>query len=69
VVNTGGPELATIGTGDVLAGMTAALLAGGEDPVVAARSAAYWHGRAGAEIARTRVVTAMRLVDEIGALR
>ncbi len=69
VVNTGGPELATIGTGDVLAGMTAALLAGGEAPVVAARSAAYWHGRAGAEIARTRVVTAMRLVNEIGAMR
>ncbi len=47
VVNTGGPELATIGTGDVLAGMTAALLATGSDPVVAARSAALlaWKGR------------------------
>jgi hydroxyethylthiazole kinase-like uncharacterized protein yjeF len=40
LVNTGGPELATIGTGDVLAGMTAALLAGGHDPAVAARAAA-----------------------------
>jgi hydroxyethylthiazole kinase-like uncharacterized protein yjeF len=69
VVNTGGPELATIGTGDVLAGMTAALLAGGHDPAVAARSAAYWHGRAGADLARTRVVTALRLVEEIGAFR
>jgi ADP-dependent NAD(P)H-hydrate dehydratase / NAD(P)H-hydrate epimerase len=69
VVNTGGPELATIGTGDVLAGMTAALFATGCDPVVAARSAAYWHGRAGADLARTRVVTASQLVEEIGALR
>jgi ADP-dependent NAD(P)H-hydrate dehydratase / NAD(P)H-hydrate epimerase len=69
LVNTGGPELATIGTGDVLAGMTAALLAGGHDPVVAARAAAYWHGRAGADLARTRVVTALRLVEEIGEFR
>lgn len=69
VINTGGPELATIGTGDVLAGMTAALLAGGHDPVQAARSAAYWHGRAGADLARTRVVTALGLVEEIGAIR
>ena len=69
LINTGGPELATIGTGDVLAGMTAALLAGGHDPVVAARGAAYWHGRAGAELARTRVVTALHLVEEIGEFR
>jgi hydroxyethylthiazole kinase-like uncharacterized protein yjeF len=69
VVNTGGPELATIGTGDVLAGMSAALLARGLDPAVAARSAAYWHGRAGSGLATTRVVTAPRLVEEIGALR
>ncbi len=69
LVNTGGPELATIGTGDVLAGMTAALLAGGHDPLVAARSAAYWHGRAGADLAMTRVVTAPRLVEEIGVIR
>ena len=69
LVNSGGPELATIGTGDVLAGMTAALLAAGHDPVEAGRSAAYWHGRAGADLARTRVVTAPRLVDEIGKFR
>jgi hydroxyethylthiazole kinase-like uncharacterized protein yjeF len=69
LVNTGGPELATIGTGDVLAGMTAALLAGGHDPAVAGRAAAYWHGRAGADLARTRVVTALRLVEEIGEVR
>jgi NAD(P)H-hydrate epimerase len=69
LVDTGGPELATIGTGDVLAGMVAALLAGGHDPVVAARAAAYWHGRAGADLARTRVLTALRLVEEIGVIR
>ncbi len=49
--------------------MTAALLAAGHDPVEAGRSAAYWHGRAGADLARTRVVTALRLVDEIGKFR
>jgi hydroxyethylthiazole kinase-like uncharacterized protein yjeF len=69
LVNTGGPELATIGTGDVLAGMTAALLATGHDPVAAARAAAFWHGRAGAALANTRVVTALRLVEEIGVTR
>jgi hydroxyethylthiazole kinase-like uncharacterized protein yjeF len=69
VVNTGGPELATIGTGDVLAGMTAALLAAGQEPLVASRSAAYWHGRAGADLAKTRVVTALRLLEEIGVFR
>jgi hydroxyethylthiazole kinase-like uncharacterized protein yjeF len=69
LVNTGGPELATIGTGDVLAGMTAALLAAGHGPVEAARSAAYWHGRAGADLASTRVVTALRLVEAIGEFR
>ena len=69
LVNTGGPELATIGTGDVLAGMTAALLAGSHDPLVAARAAAFWHGRAGAHLARTRIVTAIRLVEEIGVFR
>ena len=44
VVNPGGPELATIGTGDVLAGMIGALLAVEVDPAVAARSAATGMG-------------------------
>ncbi|MFP4554954.1 MAG: NAD(P)H-hydrate dehydratase, partial [Actinomycetota bacterium] len=52
LVNTGGPELATIGTGDVLAGMIAALWARGLQPGEAAISAAYWHGVAGRELAR-----------------
>ncbi len=65
-VVSGGPELATIGTGDVLAGMIAALLARGLGADAAARSAAHWHGRAGAALAATRSVTAEALAAEIG---
>lgn len=66
VVTSGGPELATIGTGDVLAGLIAALWAGGLDAETAARSAAFWHGVAGADLSRRRVVTAEDLVRTIG---
>jgi NAD(P)H-hydrate epimerase len=45
---TGGPELATAGTGDVLTGALAALLAEKMDPFAAACSAVYVHGLAGA---------------------
>ena len=65
-VDSGGPELATIGTGDVLAGMIGALVARGLDPEVAARSAAYRHGVAGKHLASATSVTAMGLLDEIG---
>ena len=67
IIDTGGPELATIGTGDVLAGMIGALLARGLDGPGAARSAAYWHGVAGRTL-RQRVgsVTADALVAEVG---
>lgn len=44
---SGGPELSTAGTGDVLAGMLTALLARGLAPNLAARVAVYWHGEAG----------------------
>jgi NAD(P)H-hydrate epimerase len=55
VVNpTGGPELATAGTGDVLTGAIAALLAGGMEPFEAAWCAAYVHGRGG-ELAAARL--------------
>lgn len=48
VVNpTGGSELATAGTGDVLTGAVAALLAAGVEPFDAAWAAAYVHGVAG----------------------
>lgn len=66
LVNTGGPELATAGSGDVLAGMLAALWARGLDARTAAISAAYWHGVAAADLSRKTAVTADRLVDHVG---
>jgi len=65
IVTSGGPELATIGTGDVLAGMIGALAAGGIDLEVAARSGAYHHGVAGRRLAARRTVTAEALVAEV----
>ena len=48
VVNpTGGPELATAGTGDVLTGVIGALLAEGLDPASAAAAGVFVHGLAG----------------------
>jgi len=48
IVNlSGGPALATAGTGDVLAGMIGALLAQGLEPLEAGVLGAYVHGRAG----------------------
>jgi len=53
VVNpTGGPELASAGTGDVLTGAVAALLAAGLPPFEAAWAAVYTHGVAGGLAAR-----------------
>ena len=65
VVREGGPELATIGTGDVLAGWVASLWARGLSPDAAARSAAFWHGRAGAALSARRTVTADALSEEV----
>jgi hydroxyethylthiazole kinase-like uncharacterized protein yjeF len=50
---TGGPFLATGGTGDVLTGMIAGLLARGLGAADAASAAAYVHGVAGAAAAET----------------
>jgi hydroxyethylthiazole kinase-like uncharacterized protein yjeF len=44
---TGTPALATAGSGDVLAGLCGALLAGGLDPFDAGSVAAWLHGLAG----------------------
>jgi NAD(P)H-hydrate epimerase len=60
VTLSGGPALATAGTGDVLAGMVGALLAQGVDPFDAGALAAFLHGRAGdhaaAELTETCVI-------------
>jgi NAD(P)H-hydrate epimerase len=48
----GGPELATGGTGDVLAGAIASLLAQGLPPAEAARAGVFVHGVAGDDLAR-----------------
>ena len=53
---TGTPALATAGTGDVLTGIIATLLAQGLPPIDAARVGAYWHGRAGSIAAVARPV-------------
>lgn len=67
LVITGGPELATIGTGDVLSGMIGALWARGLDPMTAAVSGAYWHGRAGRDLSLEGTVTADSLADHIAS--
>ena len=65
LVNAGGPELASIGTGDVLAGMVGALWARGLSPIEVATSAAYWHGRAAADVFKSATVTAPDLIQAI----
>lgn len=68
VVTSGSADLATMGTGDVLAGMIAALIARGMAPEAAARAAAHRHGQAGRRRAAVTSVTASGLIDEIGRL-
>lgn len=50
VVNSGTTALATAGTGDVLAGLIAATIARGHEPLEAAALAAHLHGVAGARL-------------------
>ncbi len=51
---SGGPELGTAGTGDVLAGLLTALLARGISGWHAAQIAVFWHGKAG-QIAKEKL--------------
>ena len=51
---SGGPELATAGTGDVLTGTCASYLAAGLDPFTATWASAYVHGAAGSLAAASR---------------
>jgi hydroxyethylthiazole kinase-like uncharacterized protein yjeF len=67
LISSGGRELATIGTGDVLTGMVAAFLARGLPPGEAAASATYWHGLAGRHLSERGVLTADDLVGIVGS--
>ena len=62
---TGTPWLATAGSGDVLSGLTAALLAGGVEPTLAAATAAYLHGRAGQLAAGGAPTSAAAVLDAL----
>lgn len=68
---TGGPALATAGTGDVLAGLTGGLLAQRFDPVQATLAAVWLHGRAGEERAAGLVAGDLpaRAADQLAKLR
>jgi NAD(P)H-hydrate epimerase len=66
IVNTtGGPALATAGTGDVLTGVIASLLAQGVEPLLAAATAAYVHGRAAEVAPNAPDIVASDLVDAL----
>lgn len=66
IVDVGGPELATIGTGDVLAGTIAAFVGTNEDALVATASAAYVHGLAGADAASQTTPTVLDVLHSLG---
>ena len=68
VNSTGGPALATAGTGDVLAGLCAGLLAQGQSPVRAAVSALYLGGAAADRYGKTRHPHAMQATDMLDEL-
>lgn len=65
---SGTPELATAGTGDVLAGLIGSLLAGGVPPGEAAAAGAYLHGLAGRQAARGGAVTAVEVAAALRAV-
>jgi len=64
--STGNPGMATAGSGDVLGGMIASLLAQGQPPPIAAACAVWLHGRAG-DIAASKSCAASLLAGDIAA--
>ena len=68
---TGGPALATAGTGDVLAGLLGGLLAQHFDPWQATLAATWLHGRAGEgrDVGLVAGDIAKRAADELAKLR
>jgi NAD(P)H-hydrate epimerase len=65
---TGNPVLATAGSGDVLSGVIAALLAQTEDPFLSACAGAWVHGRAAELVAAERGVRGTTLQELLAAL-
>lgn len=65
---TGNPGMATGGSGDVLTGAVAALIAQGLDPARAAAAGAYIHGLAGDLAAREKGMTGLIAGDIVSAL-
>ena len=68
VNDTGNPGMATGGTGDVLTGLTAALLGQGLEPFAAAQLAVYLHGSAGDLVRDALGETALIAADLLESL-
>ena len=68
VIHAGNAALAKAGTGDVLTGMIAGLLARGLGPFDAAAAAAYLHGRIADEWIKTNDPSTLRASDLVDAI-
>jgi len=69
VNSTGNPGMAKGGSGDVLAGLLAGLLAQRIEPFRAAKAAVWLHGKAGDLVAAKNTEVAMTATDLIDAFR
>lgn len=71
VNTTGNPAMAMAGTGDMLCGIIASLVAQGVNPYDAAKMGVYLHGKAGdlaSEKISTRGINVDDMIDQLGAL-
>lgn len=68
VCAAGTPVLAAAGSGDILGGVAATLLAQGMEPLAAAAAAAWAHGSAGERANAGRTVRGVTLADVVDAL-